>query len=154
MVTARKLYFDTYYSFIITDLFEGLHYGHYPRQCPVCKKYFLMQTARRQVYCNGYSKEYLNNGKRLTCRQVGAMWQRNEKADADPVKQIYESRTGSIRVDKSRGNITADFAEAALRLARDRKHKALQDHEYMKNRYYTDMQKDKLYRDTAEFLKK
>ncbi|MBS6598975.1 MAG: hypothetical protein KH292_06735, partial [Collinsella sp.] len=35
---ARRLYFDSYYSFIITDFFEGLHYGHYPRKCGICKK--------------------------------------------------------------------------------------------------------------------
>ena len=26
---AKKLNFDSYYSFILTDFFEGLHYGHY-----------------------------------------------------------------------------------------------------------------------------
>lgn len=54
-ITARRLYFESYYSFIITDFFEGLHYGHYPRQCPICKKYFLMQSAARQKYCSGYA---------------------------------------------------------------------------------------------------
>ena len=29
MVTARRMYFDNYYSFVLTDFFEGLHYGHY-----------------------------------------------------------------------------------------------------------------------------
>lgn len=52
MVTARRMYFDNYYSFVLTDFFEGLHYGHYPRRCPICKRYFLMTSARRQVYCN------------------------------------------------------------------------------------------------------
>lgn len=28
---ARRLYFESYFSFIITDFFEGLHHGHYPR---------------------------------------------------------------------------------------------------------------------------
>lgn len=50
---ARRLYFENYYSFVITDFFEGLHHGHYPRQCEICKKYFLMTSARRQKYCNG-----------------------------------------------------------------------------------------------------
>ena len=50
---ARRLYFDSYYSFVITDFFEGLHHGHYPRQCGICNKYFLMTSARRQQYCNG-----------------------------------------------------------------------------------------------------
>lgn len=154
LVTARKLYFDSYYSFIITDFFEGLHYGHYPRQCPVCNRYFLMQSARRQVYCNGYSNETLENGTRLTCRQVGAKLKRAERADADPVKQEYERRRSAIRAELSRKYITAEFAEAAKQLARDHKLQALKDHDYMKKQYFADMQKDKLYRDSAELLKK
>ena len=43
---GREMTFDSYKSFILTDFFEGLHYGHYPRQCEVCKKYFLMKSAR------------------------------------------------------------------------------------------------------------
>ncbi len=27
-MVARRLHFDSYYSFIVTDFFEGLHYGH------------------------------------------------------------------------------------------------------------------------------
>lgn len=49
---AKRLNFDSYYSFILTDFFEGLHYGHYPRKCEICGKYFLMQSARRQKYCS------------------------------------------------------------------------------------------------------
>lgn len=48
---AKRLAFDRYYSFILTDFFEGLHYGHYPRRCEICGRYFLMQSARRQKYC-------------------------------------------------------------------------------------------------------
>ena len=52
-VVARRLYFENYYSFIITDFFEGLHYGHYPRRCEICRNYFLMTSARRPQYCTG-----------------------------------------------------------------------------------------------------
>ena len=48
LATARKMTFESYYSFVVTDFFEGLHYGHYPRGCEICGKYFLMQSARRQ----------------------------------------------------------------------------------------------------------
>ena len=33
---TRRLSFDRFASFIVTDFFEGLHYGHYLRQCPIC----------------------------------------------------------------------------------------------------------------------
>ncbi|MBR6650464.1 MAG: hypothetical protein IKL36_03540 [Clostridia bacterium] len=38
---ARRLYFDSYYSFVITDFFEGLHHGHYPRQCGIQNMQFV-----------------------------------------------------------------------------------------------------------------
>jgi len=56
---ARRLTFDRYIAFVLTDFFEGLHYGHYPRRCGVCKRYFLMQSARRQQYCMGIAPEQI-----------------------------------------------------------------------------------------------
>lgn len=67
-VVARRLHFESYYSFILTDFFEGLHYGHYPRLCEVCKRYFLMTSAHRQRYCNRLLP-YEHKGKQLTCRK-------------------------------------------------------------------------------------
>lgn len=153
LVTARQLYFESYYSFIITDFFEGLHFGYYPRRCEVCKRYFLMQSARKQKYCNGYSDEYLKD-KRLTCRKVGAMRKQAEAANDNPVKALCKNRCGCIRVEKSRGVITPEFAEAAINLAIEHRYTALQKPEYAKKQYALDMAKDKLYQDTAERLKK
>lgn len=56
VTVAKRLNFDSYYSFILTDFFEGLHYGHYPRKCEICGKYFLMQSARRQKYDISYRR--------------------------------------------------------------------------------------------------
>ena len=66
---TRRLSFDRFASFIVTDFFEGLHHGHYLRQCPICGQYFLMQSARRQIYCStGYAPAKYR-GKRLPCRK-------------------------------------------------------------------------------------
>ena len=62
LVTARRMAFASYYSFVLTDFFEGLHHGHYPRQCEVCKQYFLMQSARRQKYCTYWVEEMKASG--------------------------------------------------------------------------------------------
>lgn len=85
---ARRLYFDSYYSFTITDFFEGLHYGHYPRRCGVCKKYFLMTSARRQQYCNGFSP-YEARGKGLLAGKYAASINRKELAAADSCCGIF-----------------------------------------------------------------
>lgn len=152
LITAHQLCFDSYFSFIVTDFFEGLHYGHYPRQCEICKEYFLMQSARHQKYCNGYSDETYK-GKRLTCRKVGALRQNKEKSVDHPFVSIYKSRTGSIRVDKSRGNITEEFANKALKLAKDYLTKAKKEPEYAKKQYPVDMKKDNLYAEVIRILK-
>ena len=77
MVTARRMFFDNYYSFVLTDFFEGLHYGHYPRRCPICKRYFLMTSARRQMYCNG-TAPFTLKGKPITCRKYAARMKEKE----------------------------------------------------------------------------
>lgn len=69
LVTARRMTFESYYSFVLTDFFEGLHHGHYPRQCEVCKQYFLMQNARRQKYCTYGTAPELYHGEKISCRR-------------------------------------------------------------------------------------
>ena len=150
---TRRLSFDRFASFIVTDFFEGLHYGHYLRQCPICKQYFLMQSARRQIYCStGYApKEY--RGKRLPCRKYAAAIGRKELAAADPIVDLYNRRCAAIRSEQSRGVITPEFAEKAKKLARDRKFQAVKDENYANGQYESDITKDKLYADVSERYK-
>ena len=150
---ARRLSFDRFASFIITDFFEGLHYGHYLRQCPICEQYFLMQSARRQIYCStGYAPEEIR-GKRLHCRKYAAAISRKELAKADPVIDLYNRRCAAIRAEQSRGVITPEFAKMAKKLARDRKFQAIKDEEYANAGYESDMARDKLYADVSERYK-
>lgn len=149
---ARRLYFDSYYSFVITDFFEGLHHGHYPRQCGVCKKYFLMTSARRQQYCNGIAP-YEVRGKKVTCRKYAASINRKELAAADPVIDIYNRRCSAIRTEKGRGTITESFAKAATDLAKEYKFKALQNSEYANKQYALDMSREQLYAETDKRMK-
>lgn len=151
-VVARRLYFDSYYSFIITDFFEGLHYGHYPRQCEICETYFLMTSARRQRYCTGMSP-YTFRGKQISCKQYAASINRKELAAADPVVDIYNRRCGAIRSEKSRHSITEDFAAKAKELALEHKLHALEDPAYAATQYPKDMTQQSLYAETLKSLK-
>ena len=150
-VVARRLYFDSYYSFIVTDFFEGLHYGHYPRQCEVCGNYFLMTSARRQRYCSGMSLHTFR-GKQLTCKKYAATINRKELAAADPVVDIYNRRCGAIRSEKSRGTITEAFAAKAKELALEHKLHAQEDPVYANIQYPLDMKRDALYKETSKQL--
>ncbi len=144
---ARRLHFDRYYSFLLTDFFEGLHHGHYPRRCPVCRSYFLMQSARRTMYCSGMSP-YEVRGKRLTCRSYAAYVHRKDLADGDPITDIYNRRCSVIRAECSRGTISPKFAKKVKALALEHKHRAQSDHEYAVTQYERDMERDKLYQHT------
>lgn len=143
---ARKLHFDSYYSFILTDFFEGLHHGHYPRRCEICNRYFLMTSARRQQYCTGYAPT-LYRGKKVSCRNLAAVYGRKERAENDPITALYNRRCSAIRAELSRGRITEDLADAAKRLAKDHKLLAVQDTAYANGQYAKDMERSKLYAD-------
>lgn len=149
---ARRLHFDNYLSFILTDFYEGLHYGHYPRQCPVCGKYFMMTSARRQLYCDGIAPEKYR-GRQISCRKFAAAIGRKELAENDPVVDLYRRRCSAIRTEKSRKTISEEFAAMALKLAKDHKYRAQQDGSYAQGQYIEDMTKDNLYDEVRKSLK-
>ena len=149
-VIGREMFFDSYKSFITADFFEGLHYGHYPRRCLNCGRYFLMKSARKQLYGDGISP-FTVRGRQVSCRQAAkADRQKNkekETAAANPILDLCRRRQACIRAEKSRGTITEEFAEQARRLAENRCDKAVQNPAYAAGSYEEDLQRDKLYED-------
>ena len=150
---AKRLNFESYYSFILTDFFEGLHYGHYPRKCEICGKYFLMQSARRQKYCSYGIAPELYRGKNITCRKYAAVLNRKEKAKNDPIVSLYNRRCGAIRTEVGRCTISKAFGEAAKHLAKEHKLRALADDQYAKTQYKKDMSREALYAEVDRNLK-
>ena len=153
LVTARRMAFESYYSFVLTDFFEGLHHGHYPRQCEICGQYFLMQSARRQKYCSYGTAPELYNGKKISCRRYAIVQGKAERAKDNPLKAAYERRRAAIRSEKSRGTISAEFAAAAQTMAKRRLEQAEEDDAYAKANYYADLERAKLYADTGKRMK-
>ena len=153
LVTARRMAFESYYSFVLTDFFEGLHLGHYPRHCEVCKQYFLMQSARRQKYCTYGTAPELYHGEKISCRRYAIIQGKAERAKDNPLKAAYDRRCSAIRSEKSRGTISTEFAQAAQELAKRRLEQAEEDDAYAKTSYYADLQRAKLYADTDKRMK-
>ena len=152
-IVAKRLNFDSYYSLILTDFFEGLHYGHYPRKCEICGKYFLMQSTRRQKYCPYGIAPELYRGKKITCRKYAAVLNRKEKAENDPIVSLYNRRCGAIRTEVGRCTISKAFGEAAKHLAKEHKLRALADDQYAKTQYRKDMSREALYTEVDRILK-
>lgn len=136
----------------MTDFFEGLHYGHCPRRCGICKKYFLMTSAARQKYCTGYAP-FNVKGKAITCRKYAARINRKELADGNPVIRIYKNRCSVLRMERKRGTVTEEFAAVALDLAKERMQRAKEDTEYANSQYESDMSREKLYAEVDKQLK-
>ena len=151
---VKRVHFRNFYSFILTEFFEGLSFGHYPRQCEVCETYFLMENLRKQKYCTGFAPLELTEGKELTCRQYAAMVGRKELAENDPVKDTYTKRCACIRSEASRGKISEDFAEAAKELAKELKTRYDYDKKYTIKEYQKDMERDNLYQEVNNRIKK
>ena len=150
---AKRLNFDSYYSLILTDFFEGLHYGHYPRRCEICGKYFLMQSARRQKYCSYGIAPELYRGNKISCRKYAAVLNRKEKSENDPIAAVYNRRCAAIRTECGRGTIKVEFAETAKRLAKEHKLRAQTDDRYAKEEYRKDMSREALYAETDKKMK-
>lgn len=152
LVTARRMTFESYYSFVLTDFFEGLHHGHYPRRCEICGQYFLMKSARRQKYCSYGTAPELYHGKKISCRRYAIIQGKAERAKDNPLKVSYAKRCAVIRSEKSRGTITAEFAAAAHAMAKRRLEQAEEDDAYAAKEYCKDLERTKLYADTEERL--
>lgn len=150
---AKRLSFDSYFSLILTDFFEGLHYGHYPRRCEICGKYFLMQSARRQKYCTYGIAPELYRGNKISCRKYAAVLNRKEKAENDPIAAVYNHRCAAIRTECGRGTIKTEFAETAKRLAKEHKLRAQKDDRYAKEEYRKAMSREALYAETDKKMK-
>lgn len=153
LVTARRMAFESYYSFVLTDFFEGLHYGHYPRKCEVCGQHFLMQSARRQKYCSYGTAPELYHGEKISCRRYAIIQGKSERAKENPLKAAYDRRCSGIRSEKSRGTISTEFAQAAQEMAKRRLEQAEEDDAYAKANYFTDLERTKLYADTGKRMK-
>ena len=150
---ARRMTFESYYSFVLTDFFEGLHYGHYPRKCEICGQYFLMQSARRQKYCSYGTAPELYHGEKISCRRYAIIQGKAERAKDNPLKAAYEKRCAAIRSEKSRGTISTEFAAAAQAMAKRRLEQAEEDDAYAAKEYYKGLERAKLYADTGRKMK-
>jgi hypothetical protein len=144
LITARRMTFERFLDFLVADFYEGLHFGHYPKRCGICKRYFLRQDARNQQYCDGIDP---NDAKKRPCRRVAADRGRKlrEKGKDHPIKRLCATRLNTIRVHYAKGKITKEQAEKAKRIAQDCKNRALRDYEYAGAQYKKDITQEVVY---------
>ena len=142
---ANRLYFSRYIDFIFYDFYQGLGFGHYPRKCEICGKYYLKTNSRPQRYCSGLSGITGRNHRVLTCMAVGKRRGEKERAANDSILIVYKRVRDGIRQDEHRGKISAELSKFAKIEAQNCKEKAIHDTAYANGAYVTDMNKDRFY---------
>jgi len=142
---ANRLYFSRYIDFIFYDFYHGLGFGHYPRKCEICGKFYLKTDSRPQRYCSGLSGITGRNHRVLTCRAVGKRRGEKERAANDSILIVYKRVRDGIRQDEHRGKISAELSKFAKIEAQNCKEKAIHDTAYANGAYVTDMNKDRFY---------
>ena len=142
---ANRLYFSRYIDYIFYDFYQGLGFGHYPRKCEICGKYYLKTNSRPQRYCSGLSGITGRNHRVLTCRVVGKRRGEKERAANDSILIVYKRVRDGIRQDEHRGKISAELSKFAKIEAQNCKEKAIHDTDYANGAYVTDMNKKRFY---------
>ena len=149
---VKQVVFTNLRAFLLTDFYEGLAHNHYPRRCPVCKRYFLMERAYRQKYCKGYAPPELTGGKQILCADFTLPADSGfdkEAADASEVIRAYKNATAAVRSYHGRGKCSKQAREAAIRLAQERRDEAIRDPEYANGRYQEEIHFKRLLADVG-----
>lgn len=97
----------------------------------MCGRYFLLQNARKQLYCNGRDP---NDEKNRTCRQVAADRRRSIREN-NPIKYIYNRADANIRQYKKRDKLTDAQVKEAKRYIKNLRFRAKGDTEFLNNDY-------------------
>ncbi len=153
---ARRLYFGRLMDFLVTEWFEGMMQGHYLWQCGVCKDYFLMTNAHRQLYCGKYNPAYrtscdhVANNRRLG-KEKGLSPQKRED---NPLWQLWHKRYDSIRKNKSLGKYSKAVSDEAKRLLDNYYERAQIDARYAQSQYAADVELANLYAQAEKKIKK
>lgn len=149
---GKRMTFTRFLDFLIADFFEGLHFGHYPKRCAICKRYFLRTDARNQMYCEDIDP---NDPKKRLCRKVAMDKGRKarEKGKDHPLKRKLATRLNTIRVHVAKGKITIEEAGRAKKVAQNLCKRALRDNDYAKNSYIEDISQDAVYSAAKVLLK-
>ena len=140
---VKRIHYVSFVGMLRADLFEGLCFGHAPRKCPICGRWFLTTDARHTKYCGGFAPD---DPKGRTCRQLGNLQGRDKRelADDHPVKVIYNRRMNTIQVYLRRGTLDEATAEKMKRLARNKMEHAISDATYASGSYSDEMEQEAL----------
>ena len=95
-----------------------------------------------------------DNGEYYSCSQQGAKDHEPQSAKDEPLHAMYNTRRDTIRKQKNRGKISAEFAELARITAREYLERAIRIPAYAQTQYESDIKEEHLYPIVEAKLKK
>lgn len=100
-IIAERTFFEDMFSFLASDFYRGLQYGHAPMKCANCGRYFLNDKGyANRRYCDGRDPDQPE----YTCRQVGAYNTNGEEEKGkEPADSSAPSRLCSNAKNRFRG---------------------------------------------------
>lgn len=140
---VRRMHYASFPSMFRSNLYEALAVGNAPKQCPICKRFFLTTNARRQKYCTGYAPEEYGG---LTCVQVGNRMGREEREKAENRPAIVQYHQAVNAIDKrvERRTLERGIAARAKAYAKELASGAIADADFANGQYKNDMNPDAL----------
>ncbi len=148
-VIKRRVYYSRMLDFFISDMFDGLACGHYIWKCGYCGRYFLMTSARKQLYCQTPPP-----GKKHPCSTLAKHHatateetKKNKQSVKDnPLYVIWQRRDASVRKIKSRGTYPAEDCERARAYIKNCYERAISDARYAAAQFASDIEGDKIFK--------
>ncbi len=100
MIAERRV-FRSLGGFLKADFYQALSYGHTPRKCHNCNRYFLLTEGYDTKYCNNVDP---NDSKGRLCREVGAHNKQLRTGDFDYIR-AYNRAYNRLKKRKYAGTI-------------------------------------------------
>jgi hypothetical protein len=148
-VLVKRMHYVSFVGLFRSDLFEGLRWGHGPRLCPVCKRWFLTINGYKTKYCG---RPFPGHPHGWTCTIIGSRELEKEKAEDTVILTIYNRRVDSISKAVRRGSISREQADLELRLADAKKSKAFENTAYALNDYEKEMTAENIHAEAKALL--
>ncbi len=148
-VIKHRVYYSRMLDFFISDMFDGLACGHYVWKCGYCGRYFLMTSARKQLYCQTPPPGIKHPCSTLAKHHVTATEEtkKNKQSVKDnPLYVIWQRRDAAIRKIKSRGTYPAEACERARAYIKNCYERAISDAKYTEAQFASDIEGDKIFK--------
>lgn len=148
---VKRMHYVSFVGMLRADFFEGLRWGHGPKRCLNCNRWFLTTNGYLTKYCDGLDPK---DPRGRTCRSVGAKLGEKEDPKGHTIKQEYETRRNSVSKAVHRGSMDKELAIIIMTLAEEKRTKAFRDNTYLQNAYKKEMQADAIKAEALALLKR